>query len=174
MSFIRQVQILILKEEFSLNLWINLALSKHSVYLHSQTVDRRAWNLGVIQWSWRDRQRNFFSIADAIWAIDVPPACRRLPFQGAVAQIPSVFLCLKMKYALFLLLFVISCGDMRDQSQRTANTLKESSGNLSSFPPGFQLIELDSCQYVGYMVGQREGFFTHKGNCKFCEQRKCR
>ena len=37
----------------------------------------------------------------------------------------------------------------------------------------FDVIEIDSCEYIigtaGYM-----GYMAHKGNCKYCEQRKKR
>lgn len=36
----------------------------------------------------------------------------------------------------------------------------------------FVIYEIDSCEYLGKSVGTNVAIFTHKGNCKFCEQRK--
>lgn len=34
------------------------------------------------------------------------------------------------------------------------------------------LYVIDSCEYIGEVYGGRGDFLTHRGNCKFCEQRK--
>jgi len=39
----------------------------------------------------------------------MPPACRRIPFQGAVAQISSVFLCQKMR-TVRVTRYISDCG----------------------------------------------------------------
>lgn len=30
----------------------------------------------------------------------------------------------------------------------------------------FEILEIDSCEYIAYSVGTRQGILTHKGNCK--------
>ena len=30
----------------------------------------------------------------------------------------------------------------------------------------FEIIEIDSCEYIAYSVGKKQGILTHKGNCK--------
>ena len=45
---------------------------------------------------------------------------------------------------------------------------------------GFQVIVIDSCEYLiksdtskgAWGSGIGHGFFGHKGNCKFCEERR--
>lgn len=36
------------------------------------------------------------------------------------------------------------------------------------------LYEVDGCEYIGYINGYQSDILTHKGNCKFCEQRRKR
>ncbi len=31
---------------------------------------------------------------------------------------------------------------------------------------------IDSCEYIGHVVGFKTDILTHKGNCKFCLERK--
>ena len=35
-----------------------------------------------------------------------------------------------------------------------------------------KVIEYDGCEYVLYKPGHFESLLTHKGNCKYCEQRR--
>jgi hypothetical protein len=35
-----------------------------------------------------------------------------------------------------------------------------------------QLYIIDSCEYIGHVNGLYTDFLTHKGNCKFCLERK--
>jgi hypothetical protein len=30
---------------------------------------------------------------------------------------------------------------------------------------------IDSCEYVGYVASSQYDFLSHKGNCRFCEER---
>ena len=39
-------------------------------------------------------------------------------------------------------------------------------------PNQIEIITFDSCEYIAYSIGYQEGILTHKGNCKFCQQRK--
>lgn len=39
----------------------------------------------------------------------------------------------------------------------------------------FEVVTVDSCEYIRRYEGVYNGYsFAHKGNCKFCEQRKCK
>ena len=31
---------------------------------------------------------------------------------------------------------------------------------------------VDSCEYVGWAIGSRAGILAHKGNCRFCTERR--
>lgn len=31
---------------------------------------------------------------------------------------------------------------------------------------------VDSCEYVGWAIGSRSGILAHKGNCRFCAERR--
>ena len=35
-----------------------------------------------------------------------------------------------------------------------------------------QVIDYDGCEYLLYKPGHFESLLTHKGNCKYCEQRR--
>ncbi len=35
----------------------------------------------------------------------------------------------------------------------------------------YKIYEVDGCEYIGNNVGCTYGFFTHKGNCKYCAKR---
>lgn len=35
---------------------------------------------------------------------------------------------------------------------------------------GYRLVVIDSCEYLEQQIGYR-GYFAHKGNCKYCQQR---
>lgn len=35
----------------------------------------------------------------------------------------------------------------------------------------WDVIVIDSCEYI-YMTNFHQGFLAHKGNCKYCEQRR--
>lgn len=34
-----------------------------------------------------------------------------------------------------------------------------------------EIYTIDSCEYIGRVVGSSTDVLTHKGNCKFCEKR---
>ena len=57
---------------------------------------------------------------------------------------------------------LISCSASRKTRtiERIGNTL-------------FDVIEIDSCEYLIGSVGYK-GYMAHKGNCKYCEQRRKR
>jgi hypothetical protein len=37
--------------------------------------------------------------------------------------------------------------------------------------PTMKIIKVDDCEYMSFYPGTDRGFTTHKGNCKFCQQR---
>lgn len=37
---------------------------------------------------------------------------------------------------------------------------------------GFNIVVIDSCEYVGKSIGGYTGILAHKGNCKFCAERR--
>ena len=39
-------------------------------------------------------------------------------------------------------------------------------------PYGFVVVEIDSCEYVGTSSSYNRDLFSHKGNCKFCAERR--
>lgn len=88
-----------------------------------------------------------------------------------------------MKNLIFLLGFIIltSCGNSHKItiSKEEYNNLK---GISHGYPiqikiidgfvnPTVKVIEADSCEYFTSCLSFNNGFMTHKGNCKFCQQR---
>lgn len=37
---------------------------------------------------------------------------------------------------------------------------------------GFKIVVIDSCEYVGKSIGGYTGILAHKGNCRFCVERR--
>ena len=37
---------------------------------------------------------------------------------------------------------------------------------------GTRIYIVDSCEYVGRDIGSRSGILAHKGNCRFCAERR--
>jgi len=80
----------------------------------------------------------------------------------------------------FILLAALfySCGPSREEMDAQAlEGLKsrKSLNHISTLSNGqFQTYVVDSCEYIGGWIGSSKGgpIFTHKGNCKFCKQRK--
>lgn len=63
-----------------------------------------------------------------------------------------------------LLLFIISLTSCLPTNYKT--TKKPEPNKF-----GFSVIEFDSCEYIMASLGYR-GFLAHKGNCKFCKERR--
>ena len=91
-----------------------------------------------------------------------------------------------MKKALLILISVIcliSC-DSRTEEQRWKDyQAKKERARQDSITgakfKGFRVIEIDSCEYLIKTekrgmgdCSTRAGFMSHKGNCKFCEERR--
>lgn len=58
------------------------------------------------------------------------------------------------------LLMLTACNETRK-----TKTIDNVSGTA------FDVIEVDSCEYIIGSAGYK-GYMAHKGNCKYCEQRK--
>ena len=43
---------------------------------------------------------------------------------------------------------------------------------ITSLCKALKVIEYDGCEYLLYKPGHFESLLTHKGNCKYCEQRR--
>ena len=42
-----------------------------------------------------------------------------------------------------------------------------------TYKPAFcRTYTIDSCEYIGYAAGSQYDFLAHKGNCKFCAERR--
>lgn len=37
---------------------------------------------------------------------------------------------------------------------------------------GWVVVEIDSCEYIGTAYSDMRDMFAHKGNCKFCKERR--
>jgi hypothetical protein len=37
---------------------------------------------------------------------------------------------------------------------------------------GFVVVEIDSCEYIGTSSSTYRDLFSHKGNCRFCKERR--
>lgn len=66
-----------------------------------------------------------------------------------------------MRYSLILLvLLLIGCYE----SPPTEDTVYY----------GMNVYTIDSCEYIGRLASSQSSFLAHKGNCKYCEARKCK
>ena len=64
-----------------------------------------------------------------------------------------------------LLVAVIFCG-CRNETQTEQQIIEDNNWQ------GFEIIVVDSCEYINQFEGGHSGYrFTHKGNCKFCVER---
>jgi len=71
-----------------------------------------------------------------------------------------------MKTLLFLISIIFVGCESRNYTETPISVI---SGNNIS------VIQIDSCEYLYAYTGGHTGYmFTHKGNCKFCTQRKCK
>ena len=82
-------------------------------------------------------------------------------------------------------MFLVSCGNDTSKvtiSQEEYNQLKGIKPIVPEYPkeikvydnwnnPTLSIIKLDDCEYITYWLGTKDGFMTHRGNCKFCQQR---
>lgn len=39
-------------------------------------------------------------------------------------------------------------------------------------PYAYRTYIIDSCEYVGYATGSTSDYLAHKGNCRFCKERR--
>ena len=73
---------------------------------------------------------------------------------------------LKIFY-IILAIFLVSCQAENTQYTQYSEEKRIRTDNSII---GYQVIVIDSCEYIY----TEKGRLTHKGNCKFCEQRKCK
>jgi hypothetical protein len=69
-----------------------------------------------------------------------------------------------MKKALLLLIAVCLCSCIETTNTRTV---------MNVGGTDFHVIEVDSCEYLICHEGY-QGYMAHKGNCKYCEQRRAK
>jgi hypothetical protein len=72
-----------------------------------------------------------------------------------------------MKYSLLLVALLFSCDV--PQTERTQFS-DEKRVMTDDQIIGYQIIVIDNCEYL--YTGR--GRLTHKGNCRFCKERKCK
>lgn len=48
--------------------------------------------------------------------------------------------------------------------------VKQSDGTYK--PYFYRTYIIDSCEYVGYAIGSNCDYLAHKGNCRFCKERR--
>jgi hypothetical protein len=72
-------------------------------------------------------------------------------------------------FILFSILFVFGCKMPSENSDIDFSLPKEPI-TTNSFGR-FDIIEIDSCEYVASNIGFNSAVLTHKGNCRFCESR---
>lgn len=73
----------------------------------------------------------------------------------------------KFFYLLLLVVFCSSCYNNYDMFP------KKDSNAIGCGASDFIVIEIDSCEYV-FKRSPYQGYLAHKGNCKYCEQRRKR
>lgn len=56
-------------------------------------------------------------------------------------------------------LVMIGCGDV-----------KQPDGTYK--PSSYKTYTIDSCEYVGLAIGSQSDYLAHKGNCRFCKERR--
>jgi len=65
------------------------------------------------------------------------------------------------KFLIIVAVLMLAACDMSVKTRTTENI-----GGTS-----FDVIEVDSCEYLVSTLGYH-GYMAHKGNCKYCEQRR--
>lgn len=63
----------------------------------------------------------------------------------------------KIILLVFTTLMMIGCDDKNTQPRELSGT---------------RTYVIDSCEYVGMAIGCRSGVLAHKGNCRFCAERR--
>ena len=70
---------------------------------------------------------------------------------------------------LFCMVGFSSCGENKLQEKDNISIIQKGGG----FNTNSGVCVIDSCEYV-YISSGYQGFLAHKGNCKYCEQRRKR
>lgn len=93
---------------------------------------------------------------------------------------------MKTKNILFLILIIfvlslVGCEPTRESTERyetnypvIGKIIQNNHNGSDSVYVDIRVFVIDSCEYIGRVYGGSVGILTHKGNCKFCEERKKR
>jgi hypothetical protein len=76
---------------------------------------------------------------------------------------------MKIKLLILTTLLLLSCSNSEEINNILYGNKKSF---LTSFVKNIETIEYDSCEYLIEDLGTSHTVFTHKGNCKFCIERK--
>ena len=69
------------------------------------------------------------------------------------------------------ILTLIACNEPANVTHQINDIGRFTTGE-TRFYKTISTIVIDSCEYIGYMVGSNSDVLTHKGNCRFCEARR--
>lgn len=77
---------------------------------------------------------------------------------------------LNITLLIVLSIIMVNCGPSYEEVQieqvKNGKAIKSNNGKI------FDIIIIDSCEYVVYDFGINNAIMSHKGNCKFCLKRK--
>ena len=73
--------------------------------------------------------------------------------------------------AVFLLNSCESTSSNQPAQQIKPVSANEMKVEYATEKDGFKIVVIDSCEYISYYLGWKEGLLTHKGNCKYCAER---
>lgn len=80
-------------------------------------------------------------------------------------MIKNVFLPILIIWTLVAFATIPSCGKPETGPRAGSNKI-EIGKSVVMEGYSFEIVEIDSCEYVAYSVGANFGLLTHKGNCK--------
>lgn len=89
---------------------------------------------------------------------------------------------MKKIFILSILFAMISCSKQLDTNvyhevERTNDVYKVNVISISDYPTNLHVVEIDSCEYLigsRYETSKGFGYLSHKGNCKYCAERRKR
>lgn len=80
-------------------------------------------------------------------------------------MIKNVFLPIAIIWTMVAFAIIPSCGNPETGPRAGLNEI-EIGKPVVAEGYSFEIIEIDSCEYIAYSVGSNFGLLTHKGNCK--------
>lgn len=94
---------------------------------------------------------------------------------ATVRKILTIVLFILMLIAMAISL--VSCDCDNTSYNQTQVKENENTGEVTYIIRGVELhvVEIDGCEYLighRYITDGSEGYITHKGNCKYCEERR--